>query len=104
VRNLETPYLDTGTALREGGVFLIADLFVVLFPFIGLTQILDPLTLEGHNHIVLDGVGMLFAAIILPLCLGILRTLDFTLRSINPERAFAALGKPCSNFGWQAFR
>jgi len=46
--------LIQGTALREGGLFLIADPFVVLFPFIRLTQVLDPLTLEGHNHIAGD--------------------------------------------------
>ena len=61
----------------------------MFFAFVRLAQILHLATLDGDDHVVLDGVGPFLAAVILDLLCRVARALDAAFDSVNSELGLA---------------
>ena len=80
-------------SFRKCRIFLVADFFIVFFPFISSAEIYRLSTLRCHNHIVFHGMRFLFPAVIFFLFIRVLRSPLFPLRPVNDDFILVTLGQ-----------
>ena len=92
-----------GAPFGKGGLFFIADLFVVFLAFVGATEVFHLSAAEGDNDVVFHRMGLLLATVVLLLLLVVFRSLYLSFRAIDPELGFTTLSEVSLKFSWVAF-